>query len=122
MTTDGVKVEIGGDQLTRDRFSSGKALRNQHIHASERFDHLGPLTFELFHMLMNCMKMVYKQLYNESSTRYMGTLKSLTERLSSSSVGANVNEHYDADRDFFMPVTDIHKVEMFLDYFGLDDE
>ena len=122
VTTDGVKVHIGGDQLTRDRFSGGKALRSHHIHASERFDHLGPITFELFHMLMNYMKMVYKQLYKESSTQDMGTLKSLKERLSRSSVGTNVNEHYDADKDFFMSVTDIHIVEMFLEYFGMDDE
>ena len=69
VTTEDVKVQIGGDQLTRDRFSGGKALRSHHINAAERFDHLGPISFELFHMQMNYMKMVYKQLYKESSTQ-----------------------------------------------------
>ena len=122
VTTDGVKIQIGGDQLTRDRFSGGKALRSHHMNANERFDHLGPITFELFHMLMNYMKMVFKQLYKESSTQDLGTLKSLKERLSRSNVGTNVNEHYDADKDFFVSVSDIHIVEMFLEYFGMDYE
>ena len=62
VNTDGVKIQIGSDQLTRDRFSGGKALRSHHMNANERFDHLGPITFELFHMLMNYMKMGFKQL------------------------------------------------------------
>ena len=33
-----------------------------------------------------------------------------------------MNEHYDADKDFFVSVSDIHIVEMFLEYFGMDDE
>lgn len=46
---DGVKVHIGGDQLTRERFSGAKRVRQQAATERERFLHLSPITFEFFH-------------------------------------------------------------------------
>lgn len=51
LNLDGVKVHIGGDQLTR-----------------ERFLHLSPITFEFFHLQMAFLTMFYKTLYNDNST------------------------------------------------------
>ena len=40
-------IHIGGDQLTRERFSGAKRLRVIADTTSERFIHLSPITFEL---------------------------------------------------------------------------
>ncbi|WAR07883.1 hypothetical protein MAR_017841, partial [Mya arenaria] len=42
------QIHIGGDQLTRERFSDAKRLRAAALTASERFENLSPTTFELF--------------------------------------------------------------------------
>ncbi|CAG2251735.1 unnamed protein product [Mytilus edulis] len=72
---DTVKVLIGGDQLTRERFSGSKCLRAGGITADERFDHLSPITFELFHLCMNYVKLIMKQLFKDQSVNEMGTMK-----------------------------------------------
>jgi hypothetical protein len=52
-------IHIGGDQLTRERFSGAKSLKSGCFTAKERFDHLGPITFELWHTAMNYLKLVF---------------------------------------------------------------
>lgn len=59
------KVHIGGDQLTRERFSGAKRLRKVAITEEERFEHLSPITFELFHLQMTLLTMFYKLLYKK---------------------------------------------------------
>lgn len=41
---DDVKIHIGGDQLTRERFSGAKRVRQQAATDMERFAHLSPIT------------------------------------------------------------------------------
>lgn len=52
------KVHIGGDQLTRERFSGAKRLRailsrNACLTEKQRLQHMQPITFELWHAGMN---------------------------------------------------------------------
>ncbi|XP_076078863.1 uncharacterized protein LOC143048879 [Mytilus galloprovincialis] len=111
---DDVKIHIGGDLLTRERFSGAKNLRAYHVDPKEKFSHLSPITFELFHLLMNFLTMTFKMLYSKESGAELGTLKSFQDRISRSNVGE------DADRDFFISVVDMHIVECILHYFGME--
>lgn len=116
-----VHIHIGGDQLTRERFSGAKALRAHEDTPLNRFENLSPITFEFFHMHMNFLKMAFSTLYDTKSVQDIGTLKSLQNRISRSNVGENVNTHYDADKDFFISVVDVYIVECFMEFFGMDD-
>ena len=46
--TSNSRVHIGGDQLTRERFSAAKRLRSCAINESETFSDLSPITFLQF--------------------------------------------------------------------------
>ncbi|KAH3833916.1 hypothetical protein DPMN_107232 [Dreissena polymorpha] len=61
-------VHIGGDQLTRERFSGAKRLRAAAFTEKERFNHLTPITFELFHLQMAVLTVFYQILYNTQNT------------------------------------------------------
>lgn len=69
------KVHIGGDQLTRERFSGAKRLRKDAITEEERFEHLSPITFELFHLQMTLLTMFYKLLYKKTALRKEHSMK-----------------------------------------------
>ena len=113
------RVHIGGDQLTRERFSSAKSLRAHEDLPASRFASLSPITFEFFHLHMNFLQMVFKTLFKEDSARDNGTLKQMQNLISRSNVGENVNTNYDADKDFFISVVDVYIVECFMEYFGM---
>lgn len=115
------KVHIGGDQLTRERFSGAKCLRSYHQNPNEKFEHLSPITFEFFHMNMNFLSVIFKELYNEGSGSNLGTLKSLQDRIARTNVKAEVKTAYNQDRDFFISVTDAYIVECLLTHFGMTD-
>ncbi|CAC5423561.1 unnamed protein product [Mytilus coruscus] len=120
---DDVKIHIGGDLLTRERFSGAKNLRAHHachVDPKDKFSHLSPITFELFHLLMNFLTMTFKMLYSKESGAELGTLKSFQDRISRSNVGEDVKNKYDADKDFFISVVDMHIVECILHYFGME--
>ncbi|CAC5410860.1 unnamed protein product [Mytilus coruscus] len=114
--------QIGGDQLTRKRFSGAKSLRAHHLNPADKFSHLSPITFELFHMLMDYLKMSLNITYKQESGQDIGTLKSLQDRLSRKNIGDNVNDHYEANKDFFISVTDMYIVECFLEFFWYGDK
>ena len=59
----------GGDALTRERFSGAKRLRAGADNTADRFGHLGPITFEFFHLQMNCLKVFNYSLYDEKSIK-----------------------------------------------------
>ena len=113
-------VHIGGDQLTRERFSGAKVLRANEDDPSARFESLSPITFEIFHLHMNFLKKCFDVLYRKDSANDQGTLRALQNIISRDSVDDNINAHYDADKDFFLSVVDVHIVEVILEYFGME--
>ncbi len=116
-----VRIHIGGDQLTRERFSGAKTLRIGAVSPRDRFEHLSPITFELFHMLMNFLMVFFKRLYKDDSTDQVGTMKAEAIRISRSNVDSDVRKAYDADRDFVLSFVDAYIVEAVLEYFGMED-
>ncbi|XP_062575477.1 uncharacterized protein LOC134237384 [Saccostrea cucullata] len=114
-------IHVGGDQLTRERFSGAKAMRAHEDERKDRFENISPITFELFHMQMNFLKMAFKILYKENSVGDRGTLSHLKNIISRTNVNENINTHYDADKDFFVSVVDMYIVECVLEYFGKPD-
>ncbi|XP_069101608.1 uncharacterized protein [Argopecten irradians] len=115
------KVQIGGDQLTRERFSGAKCLRAGAADAFTRFDHLSPITFEMFHLLMNFLICFNKILFKASSAKELGTLKCEVDRLMRTNFDEDVRKAYDADKDFIISFVDAHLVEMVRNFFGMED-
>ena len=65
---DGTKWQIGGDQLTRERFSVALHTRLRNAFAEERFENLGPVTMEFLHLFMNLLtKVCFRRLYDDES-------------------------------------------------------
>lgn len=112
-------IHVGGDQLTRERFSGAKAMRAHKDDRKDRFVNLSPITFELFHMQMNFLKMAFTILYKENSVGDRGTLSHLKNIISRTNVNENINTHYDADNDYFVSVVVMYIVECVLAYFGM---
>ena len=116
-----IKIHIGGDQLTRERFSSAKLLLIGAPTASDRFEHLSPISSEFFHLAMKMLNVTFKRLYNTNSGRQTGTMKAEQVRIQRNTVNPDVNAHYTADRDFFLSFTDSYIVASILHYFEMDD-
>lgn len=118
---DGVKVHIGGDQLTRERFSGAKRVRQQAATERERFLHLSPITFEFFHLQMAFLTMFYKTLYNDNSTE-AGTLYAEKIKLGRTHAnGKDVKNHYDQCKELGSSVISSHVVVAAMQYFGMKD-
>lgn len=116
-----VKIHIGGDQLTRERFSGAKRLLIGAPTPDGRLDHLTPITSEYFHMAMKLLGVAYKQLYNKDSGINLGTMKSAQTRIQRNSVDADVKNAYNADKDFFISFVDAYIVEAVCHHFDLLD-
>lgn len=114
-----VKIHVGGDQMTRERFSGAKCLRDRHKDSQAAFAHLSPITFELFHMLMNFAENTFKDLFRASSVCEVGTLKFIQQSLSRASVNGDVKKHYDAHKEFICDVTDIYSALAVMNHFGM---
>lgn len=120
MDMQGGKCHIGGDQLTRERFSGAKCLRIGGINGTQRFIHLGPITFEYLHLMMKLMEICFKWLYSDVSEHSLGSMKSEKTRIKRTNVDPDVRKAYDADKDFFVSFVDAYIVEALLEYFGMD--
>ncbi|KAL5004258.1 hypothetical protein ScPMuIL_017714 [Solemya velum] len=119
LVTSETKVHIGGDQLTRERFSGAKRLRSGALTDKEKFTHLSPITFELFHLQMNVLQMFYKLLYNNNSTE-PGTLYAEKIKLSRTHAnGEDVKNHYDDCKELAVSLIDSHVVSAMLNYFAM---
>ena len=118
---DDYKVHIGGDQLTRERFSGAKRLRIGAQDGFHAFRHLGPITFEFFHMLMNLLQVIFKQLFKDASEQELGTMKSAACRIQRTNIDPEVRRAYQADRDFTILFVDAYVVEAVLEHFGMED-
>lgn len=91
------QIPIGGDQLTRERFSGAKSLRAGCLTDKGRYSHLHvyPITFELWHTAMNFLLLIFNTLYNEKSFD-KGTMNAARIKLSRKTVKK------DHDKDFFI--------------------
>ena len=112
-------IQIGGDQLTRERFSGAKDLRLRNPFQEERFDSLSPITFEFFHLMMNfMMKVIYKRLYSSSVDK--GTLRHAQERLHRHSVDPDGMKSYEPNKDLFVSFFKAYLVAAAQSFFGID--
>ena len=117
---DNTKIHIGGDLFTRERFFGAKVLRASEGNVKDRFGHLGPVTFEMFHLLMNYLQVFFDYLYSDKCTSDIGTLKCEINRVMRTHVDCDVKKAFEADKDFVVSFIDAHLVEL-LEYFGLED-
>ena len=114
-------VHVGGDQLTRCRFSGAKRLRAGALTNSARFEHLGPISFEFFHLQMAILTLIYQILYDDK-INILGTLYAEKVRLNRTRADGNdVKNHYDDCKELFLSVTDSYIVEAACQYFGMGD-
>lgn len=96
------KVHIGGDQLTRERFSGAKRLRallsrNACLTEKQRLQHMQPITFELWHAGIEP---------SFSMCSYeKGTMNSARIKLGRRTVKKDVQHNYDHNKDFFLTFT-----------------
>ncbi|XP_069108201.1 uncharacterized protein, partial [Argopecten irradians] len=103
-------VHVGGDQLTRERFSGAKRLRSASLTEDEKCSILYPVAFELFHTEMALLTLFYQVLYSENSTD-IGSLYSQKIRLNRRHAdGKDVKNHYDSCI-----------IECVRSYFGFED-
>lgn len=117
---DSTSIHVGGDQLTRERFSYAMLLRLGNYDPSARFAHLGPTTFEFFHLGMNFLeKIIFGTLWNKNGAVEMGTLKCEKERVIRNNVDPDVMKAYESDKDFVNSFTSSYIIEALMDYFGL---
>ncbi|CAG2210873.1 unnamed protein product [Mytilus edulis] len=119
--TDDVKIHIGGDQLTRERFSGAKGLRAAENNVKNRFGHLTPVTFEMFHLLMNFLQGFFDFLYSDKSAGDLRTLKCEINKVMRSQVDQDVKKAYDADKDFVIAFVNAYIVELLCERFGMED-
>lgn len=70
-------------------------------------------------MMMNYASLIFKQLYKSSSETDIGTMKCEQNRILRTKVNENINDNYDADKDFIVSFVDSYIVEAVLDYFGM---
>jgi hypothetical protein len=114
-------VHIGGDQLTRERFSGAKSLKSGCFTAKERFDHLGPITFELWHTAMNYLKLVFSILFKKSGSD-KGTLEGERVLRHRDNVKEDVKNNYDQDKHFFLSFLKAYIVEALCSFFGMSSK
>lgn len=115
-----VRIVIGGDLLTAERFRYAKMLRLGNC-GPEGFENIGDVVFEFFHLQMKYLqKVYYKTLWNEKSTA-QGTLKTEAERISRKSVNPGDNNHYTENKDFADSFTSSLLIVALQTFFGLDD-
>ena len=115
------QYQIGGDQLTRERFSKARFLRLRNAFPEERIDHLSPVTFEFLHLMMNFLtKLIFRRLYGPSVIE-VGTLKHAKQRLHRNSVDPEDLKKYDTNKDFFLSFFRVHVVEAVMDFFGMEN-
>ncbi|OWF37960.1 hypothetical protein KP79_PYT14281 [Mizuhopecten yessoensis] len=119
-TSEHRKVHIGGDQLTRERFSGAKALRFGSFDERSKISDLNPITFELWHMAMNFLTLVFNKLFSSNSLE-VGTLNGEKVRIRRNDVHQDVKNNYDVDKDFFVSFTRDYIVDALCDFFGLDN-
>ena len=94
-------MQIGGDQLTRERLSDAMHLRIENLLPEHRLEYLGPVTFEFFRLALNFMeKVIFKNLFVINGQQEIGTMHIEKERTLRHSVHFDAMKHYEANKDF----------------------
>jgi hypothetical protein len=114
------RIHVGGDQLTRERISGAKGLVVVEESPKASFQHLTPVTFELFHLQMNVLTLLYKVLYKDGSVD-TGTMAAEKIRLARDNVKLEVKHHYDACKDFAISFVNCYIVEALCHFLGMED-
>lgn len=112
------KVQIGGDQLTRERFSTALKLRLRNPFSDESFSHLGPVTIEYFHTFFHIQRMVFNQLFKSCDVE-AGTMNQAKERLHRSSVDPDGLKAYEANKDFLISYHKSYLVSAVCNFYGM---
>ncbi len=113
-------IQIGGDQLTRERFSSAKSLRLGTKTQSQRFEKLFPISCEFFHMAMKFLTVCFKHLWSEGAT-HKATLYAQKVRLQRNQVKNSVKDSYNECKDFFVSYVDAVLLESILTHFQMNE-
>ncbi len=113
-------TQIGGDQLTRDRFSGAKRLRATAHEACHRYEHLSPILPDFFHLEMKILQHFFDILYKSTSAADIGTLFASKNRLHRSNISNDVKSNFDGCKDFAISFIDSYVVEAALDFFGME--
>ena len=115
------KVHIGGDQLTRERFSGAKKLRAAGLTESERLANLQPITFELFHLQMAVLTAFYQILYDTQNTEPFTLYCQKVRLMRKQADGKDVKNHYDSCKDLAESFIKAYIVEAACEHIGLPD-
>lgn len=121
MDITGLRIPTGGDQLTRERFTSGKLLLLAAEEESERFSHLSPIVSQLFHLAMNYLQLCFDCLFSEQSEAEIGTMYAEKIRICRKAVKADVKQAYDQDKSFMISFTNAWAVEAITTHFAILD-
>jgi hypothetical protein len=84
------------------------------------FDHLYPITFEMWHTAMNFLLLIFKSLFDENSFE-KGSMNAAKIRIKRKTVKKEVQNHYDHDKDFFLSFLKSYIVETLCDFFGIEE-
>lgn len=116
------QFHIGGDQLTRERFSWAKALRLGNPLDADRFGSLCPITFEHFHLMMRFLeKIIFGKLYDKESDLEIGTMRCEAQRIHRNEIDPEVMKAYDADREFTISFYKSYVIEALMEYLGMEN-
>jgi len=115
------KVHIGGDQLTRERFSGARRLRAAAFTDTERLEGLDPITFELFHLQMTVLNTFFQILYDSQNTESFTLHSQKVRLLRKDADGNDVKNHYDSCKDLAESVIKAYVVEAACEHIGLPD-
>jgi hypothetical protein len=103
------KVQVGGDQLTRERLSGAKRLRATSPSENQRY--MSPIVNYYFHLEMKILQHFFDVLHKSSSSTDIGTLSASILRLNRTSVKDDVKANFAACKDFAISFIDGHIVE-----------
>lgn len=112
-------IHIGGDQLTRERFSGAKKLRAAAFTEKERLESLNPITFEIFHLQMAVLTMFFHILYNESHTDVFTVHCQKLRLLRKDANGLDVKNNYDSCKELAISVIKSFIVQSALEFYDL---
>ncbi|XP_076081561.1 uncharacterized protein LOC143052416 [Mytilus galloprovincialis] len=95
-------VVLGGDMLTRERLQNAKNITYLAPTPRGRFEHLAPVTCELWHVKQDLLSKAYKALFKSDSLGECGTLFHMKTALRRNDVNGNVKSNYKAHEELFL--------------------